>query len=332
MIEKRIKSIALEEGAVSAGIALHDVFSEAPSSADMRSLKPWANSVVSFAVPLGKEWIEDFLGKKTRLEFKKRVYYTYHEVYRIGHVIEKYLKDLGYRAYNVIPNGIYRSDHTFEKPVPDSDIKPPLSLRYLAVGAGVGSFGWSGNVMVPGEMSNVYLGGILTDAGFTPDEIMEETLCDDCRICAQVCPAEFINKREKTSVIIGGKRHVYNKKRGDLRCVISCGGYTGLSKNGKWSSWSTGRCILPEDDRLLPETYVQLRDDPANAMASRNLTFGTWGVIDRSLENTNPTCNHCITVCSGPLERRKYLRDLLFASGIVQQNENGKEIVVKPDK
>ena len=66
---------------------------------------------------------------------------------------------------------------------------------------------------------------------------------------------------------------IYNRKRGDLRCVIGCGGFTGLSKSGKWSSWSTGQTILPDTDEGLPELFARLRDDPANAAAKRNITF-----------------------------------------------------------
>jgi epoxyqueuosine reductase QueG len=217
--------------------------------------------------------------------------------------------------------------------MPDHDVKPPVSLRYMAVGAGVGTFGWGGNVMVPGYWSNVMLGGVLTDAELEPDGPMEETVCDKCLICAQVCPVDFINKdrKEEVTVTIGGREYSYNKKHADLRCVIGCGGYTGISKNGKWSSWSTGRTVLPDEDDKLPETLAQLRNDPANAAANRNLTFGKLGVLDRPRENVKTTCNNCMTVCSGPLEMRKKWMNLLFDSGVVELNDEGQEVVVKVD-
>ncbi len=329
MLEGEIKSTALREGAIRVGIARREAFSEAPPSADMCYEKPWANAVVSFAVPLGIHWIEDFLGKVTRLEFKKVLFENYHKVYRIGALIEERLKKAGFEAHNIVPNGLYRPDHSFEKTIPDPDLKPPLSLRYMAVGAGVGTFGWSGNVMVPGAWSNVYLGGVLTDALLVPDSPLEEKLCDNCRICTQVCPTGFMDPKEKTIVKIGGREYVYNKKRGDYRCFIGCGGYTGTSRDGKWSSWSTGKTVLPEDDSLLPGLYARLRDDPTNIMAAKNTTFGSKGVLDRSLENTNPTCAHCSTVCSGPVEVRRELMSLLFTSGIVEKDKNGREIVKK---
>ena len=329
MLETELKELALREGSIRAGIARKEAFSEAPPSADMRYLQPWANSVLSFAVTTGTGWIEDYLGKVTRMVMRDNMHRVYHEIYRIAKVIESRLRGAGFKAHAIIPNGLYRPDHTFEKTLPDHDVKPPLSLRYMAVGAGVGTFGWSGNVMVPGYWSNVYLGGVLTDALLEPDRPMEETICDNCRICARVCPVEFINQKEQTGVTIAGKQFVYNSKRGDLRCVIGCGGFTGLSKDGKWSSWSTGRAILPETDEKLPELFARLRDDPANAAATRNITFGPRGVLDRPRENIKTTCNHCITVCSGPLEVRKKWMDLLFHSGVVELDEKGREMVEK---
>ena len=332
MLESELKELALKEGSIRVGIARREAFLEAPPSADMRYLEPWANAVVSFAITPGTDWIEDYMGKVTRMVIRDKMHFVNHEIYRIANVIADRLKETGAQAHPIIPNGLYRPDHTFEKKLPDHDVKPPLSLRYMAVGAGVGTFGWSGNVMIPGYWSNSYLGGVLTDALLEPDDLIEETVCDNCRICARVCPVEFIDKREKTGVTIGGKEFVYNKKHGDLRCVIGCGGYTGLSKEGHWSSWSTGRTILPDTDEDLPEILARLRDDPANAAATRNLTFGKRGVLDRPLENIKTTCNHCITVCSGPLEVRKKLMNLLFTSGVVELDEEGYEVVVKPDE
>ncbi len=332
MLETKLKELAIREGSIRAGIARREAFSEAPPSADMRYLRPWANAVVSFAVTTGTDWIRDYLGKETRMVMRDNMHYVYHETYRIANVIAEHLKSAGFKAHAIIPNGLYRPDHTFEKKLPDHDVKPPLSLRYMAVGAGVGTFGWSGNVMVPDYWSNVYLGGVLTDAPLEPDSLMEETLCDNCRICSRVCPVEFINKREQTSVTIGGRQFFYNSKRGDLRCVIGCGGFTGLSKDGKWSSWSTGRTVLSETNEGLPELFARLRDDPANAAATRNITFGTRGVLDRPKENIKTTCNHCITVCSGPLEDRKKWMDLLFHSGVVELDEEGREVVKRDDQ
>lgn len=86
-----------------------------------------------------------------------------------------------------------------------------------------------------------------------------------------------------------------------------------------------------ERDEDLPKIFAGLRDDPAHAAATRNLTFGKKGVLDRPRENIKTTCNHCITVCSGPPEMRRKWMDLLFSSGTVELDEEGHEVVVKVD-
>ena len=131
MLEAELKSLAMGEGCVRVGFARKEAFSEAPPSADMCYLEPWAEAVVSFAITTGTNWIEDYLGKVTRMVIRDNMHYVYQESYRIGEVIADRLKGTGFKAHVIIPNGIYRPDHTFEKEIPDHDVKPPLSLRYI---------------------------------------------------------------------------------------------------------------------------------------------------------------------------------------------------------
>ena len=49
MIEAEVKSLALREGAIRAGIARHEAFGDAPPSADMGYVTPWPGQ--SFPLP-----------------------------------------------------------------------------------------------------------------------------------------------------------------------------------------------------------------------------------------------------------------------------------------
>ncbi len=100
---------------------------------------------ITFAISKGTDWIEDYFGKVTRIVIRDNMHFVYHEAYRIANVIASHLKGAGFKAHAIIPNGLYRPDHTFEKELPDHDLKPSLCLRYMAVGAGVGTFGWTGS-------------------------------------------------------------------------------------------------------------------------------------------------------------------------------------------
>ena len=60
--------------------------------------------------------------------------------------------------------------------------------------------------------------------------------------------------------------------------------------------------------------------------------IGCGGYTGISKENIKTTCNHCNTVCSGPLEVRKKWMKLLFRSVVVELDEEGREVVVQLDE
>lgn len=62
-----------------------------------------------------------------------------------------------------------------------------LSDRAVAERAGIGWSGKNTNIITPEFGSYVYLGEIITNIPFEPDEPMEDE-CLDCRLCLDVCP------------------------------------------------------------------------------------------------------------------------------------------------
>ena len=138
----------------------------------------------------------------------------------------------------------------------------------------------------------------------------------------------FIGTKEKTSVRIGGREYVYNRKRGDYRCLIGCGGYPGVAR-WKVEFLVDGKDRSPRGRFFAARILCQLRKDPANAMAAKNQNFGSRGVLDRPFEDTNPTCANCCTVCSGPRDHRQGLMELLINSGIIERDPQGREFVIK---
>ncbi len=62
-----------------------------------------------------------------------------------------------------------------------------------------------------------------------------------------------MDRHELTTVSMGGVEFSYSKRRTYHRCDLVCGGFTGLAKNGKWSTWSPGRFEIPEaDEEFMP--------------------------------------------------------------------------------
>ena len=229
-LKRELVELAVSMGAVGARVADLEALA-GPPSADPAYVLPAARSVVAFAVPLGTDFIPDYLGKVTRKVFARIMYDQYRLIGTIGDAIVKRLKENGFLGANPSPNGAYNTEES--KP---GFMVPDFSHRYAAVASGLGTFGWSGNVMIEGHWSTVFLGSVATDAELPPDAPLEEELCDGCRVCARVCPLEFIKLKESQTVSLGGREYKYNAKSNQGRCGLACAGLSGETREGKWSS------------------------------------------------------------------------------------------------
>lgn len=324
--KEELTVLALDSGAIRARVTTKERL-EGPPSADPTSVLPGTRSVVSYAVSLGRDFIPDYFGKVTRGVFKRVMFDSYQLVGTIGRELVGYLEARGFKAFSPSPNGIYRQGSTL------SHLLPDFSHRYAALASGLGAQGWSGNVLVPGYWSAVYLGSVLTDAELEPDEPLDEELCDKCKLCTLVCPNRFFSARESQTVTLGGREYTCSKKGNHIRCAISCGSLAGLSHDGKWSTWALGTVRLPEEDDTLREIWAQELANPDNEYIIGHLRPKNpepWrgpGVLTRSFEDTQPTCNNCMLLCSGPKEWRQKLVKLLHSSGRVVLRD-GEEVAV----
>ena len=52
---------------------------------------------------------------------------------------------------------------------------------------------------------------------------------------------------EKVEVTLGGHTFSYSKRINKLRCVLTCGGFNGLNKSVKFSTFSQCRYDYPEN-------------------------------------------------------------------------------------
>ena len=87
-------------------------------------------------------------------------------------------------------------------------LPPPnvmLDVREAAVRAGLGEFGWCGEVLTPqfGPRQRFQL--ILTDAILTPTPLCATAVCDRCGQCAKTCPLGAIPTDRGSKVSICGK-------------------------------------------------------------------------------------------------------------------------------
>lgn len=239
---------------------------------------------------------------------------------QVGKELAGWLEEQGFASRRVHANLVYRQDE------PDwrMEMHPDLSHRYVAVASGLGSFGWSGNVGIEGYGTAILLGTVVTSAELEPGTPIpeEESFCKRCKICAASCAGGMFSKNRETSVTLGGRTFTFAARHAFAICDFVCGGFTGLHKSGKWSTWSPGRYRIPEEKN---DIYTELFRAIAN--------YGRWPErVDGASGYYNPavpekkvylTCGTCQIICWGSEEDTRENHRLLTSSGCVLQREDG---------
>ncbi|MEJ2639634.1 MAG: hypothetical protein P8010_08680 [Desulfosarcinaceae bacterium] len=168
-IETRIKSLVMSLGANLVGITNREALADGPPSADPRYVLPSANSVISFALSLDRNIVQEFISKKSwrpHCENRKAIAQT---LYTIGDRLVERLRSEGYEAVNVELNNNYRSEKDAADITEMTEFHPDFSHRYAALAAGIGRLGWSGNLLTKEYGALVELGSVLTSATLTSD-------------------------------------------------------------------------------------------------------------------------------------------------------------------
>lgn len=313
-----------------------------PPSADISYPMPEAQSAISIAAPLDKEKIRAFLRKdlpNSRIEHEVDNIKTYLGIYKIANKTAKFLKDKGFKAWVLFPNFKYRKGLKFWQ----VRSYPPVSLKYLAVRSGVGTYGWSGNVGIPGIGAPIILGGIITDAKLDPTNPIppEETFCNKCKLCEKVCPLRMFGGEEE-GVKLGDYDFSFSKRNHLYRCFASCGGFTGLDKTGKWSTWSKGRFPYPETDKevinvlaksFTPKVLLNIKGEAegynvSNLRTDVGLSKQEYKTLLKGnkrglkqLRNTTLTCGNCQLICWGdPKETAENFKMLTNSGCVIEEN------------
>lgn len=312
-------------GACAAGVATRETLAGGPPSADLEYVLPGAKSAVSFAVPLDQEKIERYLSKQDHAGHQEDNFRANLYVSGLAVGLAAFLDQCGFPSYGVVANAVYRKD----TPRGMFDFMPDLSHRYLAVRSGVGWFGLSGNVITKAHGAAVILGSMVTTAELEPTEPLppDEKYCDECRLCMGSCLSGLMDKHERTTVTMGGMEFGYSKRLSYHRCDLVCGGFTGLAKNGRWSTWSPGRFPIPEkDEEFEPALLAAIQ-----ASWSRpEIAGGFYHPAMPGHRKLNLTCGNCQLLCHPVRAERKRRYKLLVTSGVVVQHADGSLAAVSP--
>lgn len=355
-----IKKIAGRSG-VTAGVTPTDRL-EGPMSSDTGYLLRGCRSVIVLMAPLEKGAVERYLSKEDRLGYQEHETEVYRCLYGTGQKLRAFLASEGYESVVPEPNLDYRyKDSVGYRMVPypvkqavadwfaaesgqaarglkrriagyiyksgyaavDWNLTPTFSLRYGAVAAGLGTLGWSGNVLSPEHGARVLFAAVLTSAALEPDPMIDGQTCDGCRLCVKSCQSGFIDMSAEDRVSISERELAHARKGHNIRCIMVCAGLSGKNLHQEWSTWSPGRVRLPDEDDRIESFFREFVLDNLwrNNYYSRVLAdlayHSELGFIRKREDRFQTTCGNCQLVCGATPEERKKSYRLLLEGGDV---------------
>jgi len=200
---------------------------------------------------------------------------------------------------------------------------PELSHRCVAVAAGLGRIGWSGNLVTEEYGARVVLNSIITDAELIPDKPLAKNPCKQCKLCERSCQAGYFSRDEKQTITIAGIEETIATRGIDDCCSAVCSGLTGQNRFKEWSTWSPYRSVsLPNDDTLqdfVRNLKVQALENGGKQAEHffqfiRNIYIG---LHNRPLEDKALTCTYCQLVCGPSMTEKKESHRMITNSGCI---------------
>jgi epoxyqueuosine reductase len=118
--------------------------------------------------------------------FKRHNTFISQELDRAGYAVARFLEKKGFKAYHQMAS----TGGTDER-----YLMGLLSLKHMAVQAGLGVFGHNSLLITPQYGPRVRLTAIVTDAELQPDTPLDENFCEDCgNPCISLCPVKALEK------------------------------------------------------------------------------------------------------------------------------------------
>ena len=181
---KKVKEIMFSLGADLCGIASIDRFANAPTGYHPLDILPTCKSVISFGCrfPVGT------------LICKSDIPYT-----RVRNSITPKMDAIALdfciemEKHQVVCVPIPTNESQWDKNT--GRWRSIVSQKHAAQAAGLGTIGRHSLLITPEFGSMVWLGAILCEREFEPDE-MKEPLCDNCNLCVDVCPVNALEGSE----------------------------------------------------------------------------------------------------------------------------------------
>jgi len=121
-----------------------------------------------------------------------------------------------------------------------------FSQVYAGKYAGLGTIGYSHNLLNPKYGPRVRYVSVLTSARLPGDAMMEKELCKGCRICGRLCPSQALSPKP-------------NSRIAELNAVKCTHLHQELAAENRWPCGVCSKvCAVGEDRKLYDSTNIKL--------------------------------------------------------------------------
>jgi len=192
-LREDLKEIAIGFGVDLFGVASSADLNNAPLGHRPVDVLPGAKSIIVLGMKMLDAQTDmlptegDFFDVSPRQTlFKGHITFVSQELDRAGYAIARFLEKEGFKAYHQMAS-TGGTDRRY--------LMGLLSLKHMAVHAGLGVLGYNSLLITPQYGPRVRLTALVTDANLQPDTVMNQNFCETCDgPCISLCPAGALEK------------------------------------------------------------------------------------------------------------------------------------------
>jgi epoxyqueuosine reductase QueG len=192
-VKEQVKNYAYELGADLIGFGGIDRCKNAPRMMSPQGLYPEAKTVIVMGVHHPDACVE--LGGETHPQDSGPYTVQYmmnNRLDEMSYRMATFLERAGYGAVPIVSSNIWRYKQYKQL---DAVFAPDVSHIYMAVVAGLSEIGYSGISLTPEYGPRNRFVTVITNAEIEEDPLIPPgTVCDNCMLCRQHCPAEALSK------------------------------------------------------------------------------------------------------------------------------------------
>jgi len=197
-LKEDLNGMAMHLGADLFGVASAVDLNDAPLGHRPLDILPNAKSVIVLGIKMLDAQTDilptdgDSFGEAPRQDmFRGHNDFISQQLDRVGYAIARFLEKKGFKTYHQMAS---------TGGVDQRYLMGLLSLKHMAIRAGIGVFGRHSLLITPQYGPRVRLTAIITDAKLEPDTPINENFCKGCESpCISLCPVNALKKPSNVS-------------------------------------------------------------------------------------------------------------------------------------